>query len=78
MLENQLKTGYKLATLKEPSPAKLQILKDLYTKSIAYYKDKPKETEAIVGEENPADTHMAALTIVGNTILNLDEVITKE
>jgi hypothetical protein len=77
-LENQLKTGYKLATLKEPSAAKLGILKDLYTKSVAYYKNKPEETEAILGEKNPADTHMAALTIVGNAILNLDEVVTKE
>lgn len=77
-LENQLKTGYKLATLREPSAAKLNILKDLYSKSEAYYKAKPEEVIHMAGNNEKPDKHMASLTVVANAILNLDEVITKE
>jgi cytochrome c1 len=77
-VDEQLKTGYKLATLREPGAAKLEILKDLYTKSVAYYKEKPEQIAEITGEEKSTDTQLAALTVVSNAILNLDEVITKE
>jgi hypothetical protein len=50
----------------------------LYRESVEYYKNKPKEIAEITGEDKSADTHMAALTIVSNAILNLDEVLTKE
>jgi hypothetical protein len=77
-LENQLKAGYKLATLREPNAAKLNILKDLYTKSEAYYQAKPDETFQITGNKKMPEKHLASLIVVANTILNLDEVITKE
>ncbi|WP_378410420.1 DUF1553 domain-containing protein [Rhodocytophaga aerolata] len=77
-IEDQLKTGYKLATLREPTAAKLAILKQLYTNSLSYYKEKPEEVGAILGEEQSTNTQLAALTVVSNAILNLDEVITKE
>jgi hypothetical protein len=57
---------------------KLQILKDLYRKSIAYYQEKPEEIANITGEQKSTNAHLAALTVVSNAILNLDEVITKE
>jgi hypothetical protein len=77
-LDEQLKTGYKLATLREPAAAKMEILKELYRKSIAYYKAKPEEITDITGQAASTDTHQAALTVVSNAILNLDEVLTKE
>jgi hypothetical protein len=77
-LDEQLKLGYKLATLHDPAAAKLEILKELYKKSAAYYQSKPEEIAEITGEAKSDDTHLAALTIVSNAILNLDEVLTKE
>jgi hypothetical protein len=77
-LDDQLKVGYKLAALREPVDVKLQILKDLYRKSIAYYQEKPEEIADITGEQKSTNAHLAALTVVSNAILNLDEVITKE
>jgi hypothetical protein len=76
--DEQLKAGYKLATLREPAAANLAVLKNLYTKSLTYYKERPEEIELITGEAESADIHLAALTVVSNAILNLDEVITKE
>jgi hypothetical protein len=77
-LDEQLRLGYKLATLHDPAAAKLEILKELYKKSAAYYQSKPEEIAEITGEAKSNDTHLAALTIVSNAILNLDEVLTKE
>lgn len=77
-LEEQLKTGYKLAALRDPSAKKLQILNDLYNQSTLYYKENPEQIADITGEEKSLNTHLAALTIVSNAILNLDEIITKE
>jgi hypothetical protein len=76
--DEQLKAGYKLATLREPAGANLAVLKNLYTKSLTYYKERPEEIELITGEAESTDIHLAALTVVSNAILNLDEVITKE
>ena len=70
--------GYRLATLREPSAAKLNILKELYRKSEAYYQAKPEDILHITGNKETPDKHMASLTVVANAILNLDEVITKE
>ncbi len=67
-----IKVAYKLATDKEIIPKKLLILNNLYVNSKAKYL---KNKELCKYFDNSAET--AAMTLVCNSILNLDEVLTK-
>jgi len=69
-LEEQLSYAYKLAINKEISKPKLNYLSELYHESLSYYLENPK----LADQEKP---EIAAMTIVTNTILNLDEFVVK-
>jgi Protein of unknown function (DUF1553)/Protein of unknown function (DUF1549)/Planctomycete cytochrome C len=69
-----IKTAYLLASGKKISEQNFAILSKLYQKTLNIYRQDSQKTKALSGEENP---EMAALILVSNTILNLDEVITK-
>ncbi|MDQ3395730.1 MAG: hypothetical protein M3512_16710, partial [Bacteroidota bacterium] len=73
-LEEQLKNGYRLAMLKEIDVKKLKELKLLYDDALQHFKDDPKAIRELTGHD---DIALAALTIVANTIMNLDEFLTK-
>jgi hypothetical protein len=66
--------AYKQAIGKDISKNKLSILMDLYYKSLSKYQKEPALAKKLT---NQANIKLAALTIVCNSILNLDEVITK-
>ena len=69
---------YEIATEKKISTQKLEILLSLYGRSLAEYKSKPKEVEKIcAGIATDNKVEFAALAIVANAILNLDELLTK-
>jgi hypothetical protein len=80
--EDKLRKGYELAVFKSPSAAKLAVIKDLYIKANKYYTENPTEVTAFLGErdnaEAPDQAHTAALTVVANAIMNLDEFVMKE
>ncbi len=70
--------GYRLALLKPITAERLMALKRLYAKAYETLRSDPDKTCEIngqPGQHNNAET--AALVIVANAILNLDEVITK-
>jgi hypothetical protein len=74
----QIKTGYELALYKPISNEKLNVLKRLYDGALQRFKADPDKTCEMVGvmdEHNNPQT--AALVVVANAILNLDELITK-
>ena len=75
--EQQIQAGYRRVMLRDLSPKKLAILTRLYRSSEQYYRQKPDEVTKLMActGGNPA---LAALTVTANTMLNLDEVITKE
>jgi hypothetical protein len=81
-IANKLVKGYQLAVYKQPSPQKLQILNKLYQRAHINFTRKPEELEQFLGksESVSADdkTQLAALVVVANAIMNLDEFITKE
>jgi hypothetical protein len=81
-LEDQLRQGYELAVFKSPSAAKLAIIQDLYIKANRHYEANPTELAAFLGERNSAESpdkvHKAALVVVANAIMNLDEFVMKE
>jgi hypothetical protein len=69
-----IKIAYLLASGKKISEPNFAILSRLYQETLNIYKKEKQKSKALSGEENP---ELAALILVSNTILNLDEVITK-
>ena len=74
----QIKTGFKLATNHIIDEKSLQALMNLYQTGYAQFKNNAVKTSEIMGGINEhANAETAALIIVANAILNLDEVVTK-
>jgi len=71
----QLSSTYEQILYKEIKDSELKQLKKLYEDSIAYYQENPTEVEAITSETGTLS--LAAMTVVANAMLNLDEFITK-
>lgn len=81
-VEQQIETGFRMVLSRRPSEKEKAIFEDLYAQELAEFKkDKTRVDEFLgVGDfsvevENP--TALAALTIVSNTLLNMDEAYTK-
>ncbi len=72
----QIKKGYQLATYHEIDPKSLEALLELHNKALARFRNDPEKTckmVGVMGKHTNAET--AALIVVTNAILNLDEVI---
>ncbi|MDQ3289979.1 MAG: DUF1553 domain-containing protein, partial [Bacteroidota bacterium] len=78
----QIKAGYYQALFKYPNDRTLQVLMNLYQQTEQHYAQRPKELAKFLGQQDlaslPKAQKLAALTVVSNAILNLDEYITKE
>jgi mono/diheme cytochrome c family protein len=74
-LQASLRYGFRCCTAREPTPAELQRLQQLYQQMRERYARQPDAAKKLVGEP---DAHRAALTLVANALLNLDETITRE
>ena len=82
-LAEQLAFGFRWVTSRVPSAPELAELQRLFDEQVAQYRSKPDAAKALLshGEykvkaELPSD-RLAAMTIVANLLLNLDEAITK-
>jgi hypothetical protein len=75
-LENQIIMCYKSALQHEPNSKDLKALKNLYELSLENFKKNPKEIKAYL-KDNPKP-ELAALSVVANAIINLDEFVTKQ
>jgi hypothetical protein len=64
-LEDRIKYGYRVTVSRPPLPDELTKVSSFYNKQLAANQGKP-------------DSEMAALTMVANVLLNLDEAVTKE
>ena len=76
--QEQVREGYRQATGHEPTKEVLQALMKLYERSYIQFRNDPDKACAMVGvmdEHNEPAT--AAMIVVANTLLNLDEVIMK-
>ena len=81
---DRLAYGFRLATGRKPAPAELEVLIALFQDHHAHYQAKPEEAVKLlsIGESkrdeslNPSE--YAAMTMLGNLLLNLDETLTKE
>jgi Protein of unknown function (DUF1553)/Protein of unknown function (DUF1549)/Planctomycete cytochrome C len=76
--QQQIEEGYKWATLHSADDKSKEILLKLYEIAYKQFKnDKEKTCEMIGGISSNAKPETAALVVVANAILNLDEVMTK-
>ncbi|MBW3596722.1 MAG: DUF1553 domain-containing protein, partial [Planctomycetes bacterium] len=80
----QLAYGFRLATSRQPSSDEAEILVQTYEEHLAHYQTSAEEARKLlgVGEAPRPDSldpaQHAAMTMVANLILNLDETVTKE
>ena len=80
----RLKSAFRKATCRLPTPQELQVLEAAYQKYAARFAAQPETATAYiqVGQSAPEATlshvELAAYASVCSVILNLDEVITKE
>jgi hypothetical protein len=74
----QISKGYEITMYKPITPTKLEALKKLYDEAYLKMKNDKEKTCEMIGEENEHNNpETAALVVVANAMLNLDEVITK-
>ncbi|MFN4145919.1 MAG: DUF1553 domain-containing protein [Runella sp.] len=75
---NQLKAGYEKVMLRPASENKLKLLKQFYDEALVQYNKQPQKAERLfnhtLAQRQP---ETAALTLVANVMLNLDEFLTK-
>ncbi|GMV99422.1 MAG: hypothetical protein AMXMBFR84_05610 [Candidatus Hydrogenedentota bacterium] len=75
--------AFELATARKPAGEECEVLVKLYQQQLEHFRAHPESAADLlkVGESKPAEgvdvIELAAWTIVTNTILNLDETITK-
>jgi hypothetical protein len=75
--KEQIRAGYKSILIRDISDQKLNVLAGLYDEALEEYKQDKMAATKLAAEKN-ASPELAAMTIVANALLNLDEVITKE
>ncbi|XAL98308.1 DUF1553 domain-containing protein [Phycisphaeraceae bacterium D3-23] len=82
-LDARLRRGFNLALARDASPEEAAILRNVYDAALAEYQDAPDEAMQMATDPrgplpdgvDPADA--AAMTVVCNVILNLDEFLNK-
>jgi hypothetical protein len=81
--EGRLRHLFRLATARTPDAVELGVLRDTLQEHLARYRADPKAAQQLVrvGESQPGPAasveELAAWTMVGNLVLNLDEVINR-
>jgi hypothetical protein len=77
-ISDMINNGYSYLLYKPIAPGKLTVLLNLYNNAYERFKNNADKTCDIVGVNNEHNNpRTAALVIVANALLNLDEVITK-
>jgi hypothetical protein len=70
----QIKNGYRIAMARNIDAEKLHDLQLLYEEALQHFNNDPEAAKKMVGK---SDNTLAALTVVANVIMNLDEFITR-
>lgn len=77
-MPQQIKAGYEMLLYKPMQAEKLMVFENLYNTALAEFKaDKQKTLEMVGKQEDKASPSFAAMIVVANAMLNLDEVVMK-
>jgi hypothetical protein len=78
-LPARLTYGFRACLTRQPEAAELERLKALYKQQLAHFSAQPQAASKIIKDYKPSGkAEFAALTMVANVLLNLDETVTKE
>jgi hypothetical protein len=69
---SRIRSGHRLCCSRDPRPEELRLLVELHQRSLQRYQEDPAAAKELGGPE------LAAMTMVANALLNLDETITKD
>ena len=75
--ETAIAKMYEKALYYNPQEEKLEPLVLLYQKALTSFKENPQALQSFLDQKEPTTEHLAALTIVANAIMNLDEFLTQ-
>ncbi|MFT4023995.1 MAG: DUF1553 domain-containing protein, partial [Flavihumibacter sp.] len=73
----QISRGYELLLYKQISTKTLEVFQALYRQSLTEFITHPDKSKAFLPGSKSANAELAALTVVANAMMNLDETITK-
>lgn len=73
----QIRAGYRMLLVNEMPERKVAVFMDLYKHAFDRYASDPPATKQLTARDD-GTPELAAMTVVANAMLNLDEVITKE
>jgi mono/diheme cytochrome c family protein len=77
-VKKQIARGYQLALYRDISPEKLEVFEKLYREAYDNFKNDKEKTCEMIGEMNEHNNpETAALVVVANAMMNMDELITK-
>ena len=76
----RLTYGFRLCVARAPEAQELERLLALYGRQCSYFESHPEEAGRVLkgSSEGDSRSELAALTMVANVLLNLDETVTKE
>ncbi len=75
----RLTYGFRACLTRQPEAAELERLVTLYKQQVAHFTAQPQAAMKLIKSGKPANkAEFAALTMVANVLLNLDETVTKE
>jgi len=78
---DQINFGYRLTVARPPSPSELSKVSEFYGRQLKAYQDDNAAAYQTIGAKSgsvPDAPQLAALTMVANVLLNMDEALTKE
>lgn len=75
--EEQIRAGYKMLLIRDMPESKVAIFRRLYDDALKHYSEDGEDTRLLTAAED-ATPQFAAMTVVANAMMNLDEVIMKE
>jgi hypothetical protein len=75
--EEQIKAGYKLLLVSEMDNNKVTIFKGLYDDALQRYKSDDEAVKKLTASEE-GTPQLAAMTVVANAMMNLDEVVMRQ
>lgn len=76
-VEKGISMGFEKATLSEIEAEKLKVLKNLYDQALVEFSSETQLDQNFIGLPERPSAKLAALTVVANAIMNLDEFLTK-